>query len=213
MTILLVDDHPLFRHGVRHALERDARHQIVGEASDGVAALAMLRELRPDVCILDIAMPGIGGLDVIEQAREEQIAVEFIVLTMYEDEGYFTDAMDLDVRGYVLKDTGVAELHHALQFVVEGRTYVSPSIASYLVQRVRRMDEARAGNPSLDDLTPTEREVLRRIAANMTSRQIGAELHVSYRTVQNHRSRITAKLGLRGYNRLLQFALEHRDVL
>ena len=213
MKILLADDHPLFRHGVRHALEGDAGITVVGEAGDGDEAVRAIETLLPDVAIVDISMPGLSGLEVVESIRQKRLPVDFIILTMYEDEEYFTYAMDLDVRGYVLKDSGIVELRQALRFIAEGKVFVSPAIAHYLVKRITRLDDVLRKNPTLQDLTAMEREVLRRIAENKTSKQIADELNISYRTVQNHRAHITGKLGLRGYNKLLQFALEHRSLL
>jgi DNA-binding NarL/FixJ family response regulator len=213
MNLLLADDHPLFRHGVRHALENDPNFTVLGEAGDGEEAVRMIEALLPDVAIVDISMPGLSGLEVVESIRQKRLPVEFIILSMYEDEEYFTYAMDLDVRGYVLKDSGISELRQALRFIAEGKVFVSPAIGHYLVKRITRLEDVLKKNPTLQDLTAMERQVLARIAENKTSKQIADELNISYRTVQNHRARITGKLGLRGYNKLLQFALENRSLL
>jgi DNA-binding NarL/FixJ family response regulator len=213
IRVLIADDHPVFRHGLSAILAGSGEFAVVGEASDGSAAMAMMQQLGPDIAVLDIAMPGLSGLDVVRAANEENLEVEFAILTMYNDEVYFHSAMELGVKGYVLKESALHDLLACLRAVADGRFYVSPLVSHYLVKRNEQLKTLYSTQPSLRELTPAEKKVLRLIAENRTSREIGELLHVSYRTVQNHRTSICQKLNLQGYNRLLQFALEHRASL
>jgi DNA-binding NarL/FixJ family response regulator len=213
IRVLIADDHPVFRHGLAAILAGSGEFEVVGEASDGSAAMAMMTQFAPDIAVVDIAMPGMSGLDVVRSANEKNLEVEFVILTMYNDEVYFHTAMELGVKGYVLKESALHDLLACLRAVADGRFYVSPLVSHYLVKRNEQLKTLYSTQPSLRELTPTEKKVLRLIAENRTSRDIGEILHVSYRTVQNHRTSICAKLNLQGYNRLLQFALEHKASL
>jgi DNA-binding NarL/FixJ family response regulator len=213
IRVLIADDHPVFRHGLATILADGKEFEVVGEASEGSSALAMMEQLAPDIAVLDIAMPGMSGLDVVRTANERNIEVEFVILTMYNDEVYFHSAMELGVKGYVLKESALHDLLACLRAVADGRFYVSPLVSHYLVKRNEELKTLYTAQPSLRELTPTEKKILRLIAENRTSREIGKLLHISYRTVQNHRTNICQKLNLQGYNRLLQFALENRSSL
>jgi len=213
IRVLIADDHPVFRHGLATILAGGKEFEVVGEASDGSHALAMMEQLAPDIAVVDIAMPGMSGLDVVRTANERNLEVEFVVLTMYNDEVYFHSAMELGVKGYVLKESALHDLLACLRAVADGRFYVSPLVSHYLVKRNEELKSLYSAQPSLRELTPTEKKILRLIAENRTSREIGELLHISYRTVQNHRTNICQKLNLQGYNRLLQFALEHKASL
>jgi DNA-binding NarL/FixJ family response regulator len=213
MKILIADDHPIFRKGLLKTIEGDASFEVVAEAGDGAEALRLIEKLAPEIAVLDISMPGLSGLEIVKAGREKNLPVEFIVLTMYKEEEYFNEAMDFGVKGYILKECAVTDLLEGLKLVANGRHYVSPIISEYLINRNARLEALMAQKPGLRDLTHTERRILKLIAENKTSREIAAQLHVSYRTVQNHRANICAKLGLKGHNKLLQFALEHKAEL
>ena len=211
--VLIADDHPIFRQGLIKALEVDKSLEIVAECGDGDEALKKIKELKPDVAVLDISMPGKNGLDIVRQIKKQDKIGEFIILTMYKDEEYFNEALDIGVKGYLLKDNAVSDLMECLKSVVKGKYYVSPLISDYLVNRNVKKKELIKEKPSIEDLTETERKILRLIAENKTSKEIAKQLFISYRTVQNHRNNICNKLGLKGYNKLLQFALQNRFYL
>jgi len=212
-TILIADDHPVVRKGLAQAIGKDSFFSIVAECGDGDETLQKILELKPDIALLDISMPGMDGLDIIRNIRKENNTIEFVILTMYDNEEYFNEAMDIGVKGYLLKDTAIGEVMKCLHTVADGRHYICPAISDYLVSYKSRNDDLAQANPSLSDLTETERKILNLISENKTSKEIAAELFISARTVQNHRYNICAKLNLHGSNKLLQFALENKDIL
>jgi len=213
MKILIADDHPIFRKGLLKVLEGDPSFELVAEAGDGLEALQLIEKQKPEIAVIDISMPSMSGLEIVKAARKKNLPVEFIILTMYSEEEYFNEAMDLGVRGYILKESAVTDLLGSLKSVASGKHYVSPLISEYLIHRNARRQALMQEKPALGGLTAMERRILKLIAENKTSRQIATELHISFRTVQNHRANVCAKLGFKGYNRLLQFALEHKSHL
>jgi DNA-binding NarL/FixJ family response regulator len=213
IRLVIADDHPLFRHGLRGVLERAAGLTLAGEASNGEEALSLIRDLKPDVAVLDIDMPGLGGLDVVRRLNEEDAGTETVFLTMYSDEEMFTGAMDLGVRGYVVKESAVRDIIECVRTVASGGYYISPSLAAYLVRHRERSTDLRRANPGIDRLTPAERRVLRLVAEGYTTKAIAVELNLSPKTVDNQRQSIAAKLELQGTYSLLKFAVQHRDAL
>ena len=207
LRILIADDHPLMRQGLRHVIETDPALTIVGEVGTGAAALEEIQKLRPAIAILDIDMPDLDGFAVVRALRERQVPVAIIFLTVYRDERFFNEALKLGARAYVLKDSAATDILSSIRAVATGDHYTSPALTSYLVQQRRGASDRKAG---LDDLTPTERRILALIADYNTSREIAETLHVSYRTVQTHRSNICTKLDLEGSHALMKFALEHK---
>lgn len=209
VTVVIADDHPLFRRGLVDALSGDGGFRVVGEASDGEAALALVRRRRPGIALLDVNMPGMSGLAVAEAIGAEGLAVAVVILTMYQDAGVLGRALDLGVKGYVLKDSAATEIVACLHTVSTGRAYVSPALSTELLER-RRDHPADALEARLAELTPAEVKVLRLIAAGLTSAEIARELGNSPRTIENHRSHICRKLALSGPQALLRFALERK---
>ena len=213
LTVLIADDHPIFRKGLREVIEADESLSVVGEAGDGAAALGLLEELRPQVAVLDIDMPRMNGFELVQELRRKNLPVEVVFLSMHKDEAMFNEAMRLGVRGYVLKDSAATELTSSIRAVAVGQHFISPALSTYLVHRNERLSAFALEKPGLSALTPSERRVLKLVAENKTSREIAAELFISYRTVENHRSNICQKLGLQGTHSLLKFALEHKAQL
>ena len=210
---MIVDDHPLFRSGLRQVVESDPRFELIGEAGDGGVALKMIREKQPDVAVLDVNLPGLTGLEIALRLKGLRLPVKLIMLTMHKEEEIFNRALDLDVKGFVLKENAADEILKAIAAVAGGEHYLSSSISGYLVRRRGRAEALAAQKPGLDDLTTAERRILKLVAEKKTSRQIGAELFISPRTVEAHRANICSKLELRGSHSLLQFALENRSSL
>jgi DNA-binding NarL/FixJ family response regulator len=213
IRIVLAEDHPIFLDGLRRALARDDRLRIVGEAGDGRRALELIRSLAPDVAILDIGLPEMDGCAVARQVREELIAVELVFLTVCEEVEVFEHALELDVKGYLLKDATPDEIVRCVRAAASGQNFVSPSMATYLVRRARRIDSFARTLPALQRLTAQERAILQRIAQHKTSKEIAAEIGISPKTVDAHRSNICQKLGLHGNHVLTRFAGQHRDAL
>jgi DNA-binding NarL/FixJ family response regulator len=211
--VLVADDHPIFRQGLVNVIQQSKQFEVVGEADNGTEALALLESRKPSIAVMDISMPEMDGLEVIRRANARSYDGRFIVLTMYKDEEYFREAIDLGVKGYLLKESASIELVQCLLAVIAGRSYVSSYFSDYLIQKPKNSAETTGPAGSLQLLSPTERRILRMIAGNKTSKEIADDLNLSFRTVQNHRVHICEKLKLEGHNRLLQFALEHKSLL
>lgn len=211
ITVVIADDHPVFRRGLRQVLEAEGSFDVVGRADDGEEALAMVRERRPSIAVLDVEMPEASGLAVAEAIHEDDLDVVVVILTMYRDEGMFRRALDLGVKGYVLKDSAVTEIVSCLHMVASGRAYISPALSSELLER--RAETPVEELAALDDLTPAEDRVLKLVARGLTSPEIAEKLGNSTKTIENHRSHICRKLGLSGPQALLRFALENRALL
>jgi DNA-binding NarL/FixJ family response regulator len=212
-TVLIVDDHPLFRQGLRQLIEGDQRFELIGEAGDGPQALELMEKGKPDIAVLDVNLPGLSGLEVARQAQHLRLPTRIVVLTMFKEEETFNRAVDLGVLGFVLKENAAQDILASLVAVAKGEHYLSPTISSYLIRRRGRAEVLAARRPGLENLTKAERRVLKLIADKKTSREIGAELFISPRTVEAHRANISQKLGLRGSHSLLQFALENRSAI
>lgn len=213
IRLLIADDHPLLRAGLRQVIETDARLHVIAEASDGAAALQLLTAHQPDVAVLDIEMPQLTGFALLREMRAQRLKTAVVFLTMYRDEDMFNEALDLGALGYVLKDSATTDIVAAIKAAATGQPYISPAISAFLLNRATRAATLVKQQPGLNDLTPTERRVLKLIAANKTSKEIAAELFISHRTVENHRANICQKLELKGSHSLLKFAFDHKSEL
>lgn len=213
VRIVIADDHPIFRRGLRGMIESEAGFTVVAEAEDGEIALDAIGEYDPDVVILDVDMPGKDGFEAASAIIRKNTAVGVIFLTMHNTESLFNAALDLGVKGYVLKDSALPEITDCIRAVAAGKNYISPPLSTYLINRSGRVDALKRRTPGIYDLTPAERNILKLIAAEHTSREIAEKLFISVRTVDRHRANITAKLDLRGTNALVKFAISHKSEL
>jgi DNA-binding NarL/FixJ family response regulator len=213
IRILIADDHPIFRRGLRVVIEADPVLKVVAEAEDGQSALARILELQPDVAVLDIDMPPPDGLAVARSIREQRLPVEAIFLTMHNDEALLNAALDAGVKGFIVKDSAANEIVGCIKAVAKGKSFFSPALSGHLLTRRNRADALAIQSPSLNDLTPSERRVLLLVAESKTNKEIAEKMFISVRTVEHHRSNICAKLGLSGRNALLTFALNHKSEL
>ncbi len=209
----MADDHPIVRQGLRKIIETDENLIIAAEAGDGQAALDLIAEHQPQVAVLDIDMPKMDGFAVVRELQRRRINAEIVFLTMLDEEETFQAAMDLSVRGYVLKDSAAVEIVAAIKAVAAGRPFLSPAMSAMLLNRRRRADELAKDQPGLHLLTPTERRVLKLVADDKTSKEIGEELFVSYRTIEGHRANISRKLNLTGSLALVKFASANKSEL
>jgi DNA-binding NarL/FixJ family response regulator len=213
IKILIADDHPLLRAGLRQAIASDPHIEIIAEAADGAAALELLTTHGPDVAVLDIEMPNLTGFALLRELRAQRLPTAVVFLTMYRDEEMFNEALDLGALGYVLKDSAMTDITGAIRAAAHGQPFISPDISAYLFNRATRSTTFTQQMPTLQALTQTERRVLKLIAENKTSKEIAVELFISYRTVENHRTNICQKLALKGSHSLLKFAFEHKSEL
>ena len=211
IRILIADDHPIFRKGLRQVIEAERGLTVVAEAGDGGSALEQIQQFSPAIAILDIHMPVMSGFDLARTVREQGIALEIVFLTMHKAEDMFNAAMDLRVNGYVLKESAVTDIVGCIRAVAGGQPYISPLLSSFLLNRGNRPAAASKNTADLSRLTPTERKVLRMLAEYKTSKQIADELFIHPRTVDNHRANICNKLGLHGSHALLRFAVERKS--
>jgi DNA-binding NarL/FixJ family response regulator len=212
ITLVLADDHPIFRQGLRQVIEADRRLHIVAEAADGQTAIDRIEELKPDVAVLDVDMPNRDGLEVARAIRDRRLPTRVIFLTLHKDERLLNTALDAGVNGYVIKDGAVTEIVDSIKAVVAGSHYVSPALSTQLINRGRRISALAGKTPGLDRLTPVERTILGLIAEFKTSREIADILCISPRTVDHHRANMAEKLDLRGSHALTRFAVELQRV-
>jgi DNA-binding NarL/FixJ family response regulator len=213
LRVAIADDHPLLRKGLRQVLEADPNIKVVLEAGDGEVLLSEIELSRTQIAIVDIDMPKQDGFAVAEEINKRKLPVDVVFLTIHEEEAIFHAAMDLGIRGYILKDSALVEIVDAIRTIAAGQFYVSPPLITYLVHRRDRSQALLETAPGLKGLTASERRILHMIAENKSSKEIGAELFIHYRTVENHRVNICQKLGLHGTNSLLRFALQHKSEL
>jgi len=205
VKVLLVDDHPIVRQGLRNLLQTEPSFTVVGEAGDGIEGLDLIHRLRPDVLIVDLMMPGLNGFDIIKQAIKRLPRLRIVVLSMQSADSYVVEALNCGASGYVLKETGPGEIIQAIHAVVSGDRYLSPKLS-------QRLADSSAGKKGITDpydtLTHREREILHLIIEGLTSPQIAKKLFLSPRTVELHRSRIMKKLNLHNQTEIFRYALE-----
>jgi DNA-binding NarL/FixJ family response regulator len=212
VKVLLADDHPIVRQGLRNLLNSEQDFEVIGEASDGLSALDLVEKERPDVLVVDMMMPGLNGLEVIRRAKHSMPALRIIVLSMQNADAYVVDALKLGASGYVLKDTGPAELIQAIRDVIAGQRYLSPAISERLTQTFTQQSSETTEDP-YKRLSNREREVLQLVAEGHTSTEIAARLFISTRTAELHRSRVMSKLSLHSQNDLVRYALKRGILL
>jgi DNA-binding NarL/FixJ family response regulator len=212
ITVLIADDHPIFRRGLQEVIDAASGLRLVAAVEDGERAWDAIQRDRPRVAVLDVDMPRKDGLGVTRAVKEARLDVAVVLLTMHRSERLFNTALDLDVDGYVLKDSAIAEIVSAIEATASGQRYVTPLLTEFLLHRQHAGTSGQpTGHPKLALLTDAERRVLALVAEYKTSREIAQELFISVRTVERHRANIVNKLDLRGAHALMQFALAHKD--
>ncbi len=213
IRVVIADDHPLMRQGLRQMIEAESNLNIIGEARNGSEALSMVQELKPDVAILDVDMPHQDGFQVARALQASNNPSAIIFLTMHSDEAMFHAALDLGAKGYVLKDSAIDDIVTAINEAIAGRSFTSLPVTTYFSNRQNQKQIPDDQQLGLSQLTTTEYRILKFLADYKTSKQIAEELSVSARTVETHRSRICQKLTLQGSHALMKFAVQHKALL
>ena len=213
IKVIIADDHPVMRSGVKSVLLNDPNIQILAEAKDGEEAYNLIIKHQPDIALIDVEMPKMTGLEIARRLSSEMIETKIIFLTMYKEEDMFNEAMDAGAFGYVLKENAVEDVLESIKVVAGDRYYISPMISGYLVSRLNKQKDLASKTPSVSDLTKAERTILKHISLEKTTKQIADELHISYKTVENHRSNISKKLNLHGTHSLVKFAINNKSLL
>jgi len=207
LRLVLADDHPVVRKGLRALLEVEPDLRVAGEAADGLEAVKLVEQEKPEVLIVDWMMPGLGGLEVIRQVRNRSPQTRCIVLSMHANEAYVLEALKNGASGYVLKEESHTAMVEAVRAVTAGRRYLSPPLSEKIIERFLSGGEA-AAEDSYETLTDREREVLHLAAEGRTNSEIADRLFVSPRTVETHRAHLMQKLGLKNQTELIRFALK-----
>ncbi len=210
--ILLADDHGVVRKGLRFLLESEPGLEVVGEAADGRQAVNLAAELKPDVVVMDIAMPRLNGIEATRQVVRDRPEVSVIILSMYSDEEYLVRTLTAGAKGYLLKDSAEDELVRAIQSVSQGKPYFSPSISKALLEDYLRHLQQRGLTDSYDLLTDREKEVLQLLAVGKTNKEIATILDLSPYTVETHRNHIMQKLDLHNTAEIVLYAVRKKLV-
>ncbi len=210
INVLLVDDHPMLRQSLARWLEGKPGVAVVGEAGDGRTAVAMAAELRPDICVMDVSMPGLSGVEATRRLAKGRSRTRVIAVTQHEDPAVVADMLEAGAMGYVLKSDGADELLRAVMAVAAGRRHLSPSISDCLVEPFLSYHRSGDGSSRAMALSGREREVVQLVAEGHTTREIAALLELSVRTVESHRHKIMGKLGLRTVAGLTKWAIRNR---
>ncbi|HSG06762.1 MAG TPA: response regulator transcription factor [Longimicrobiales bacterium] len=209
INVIIADDHAVVRQGIRTVLEEIPGLHVLAEAGNGREVFSLLEEHTPDLLVLDISMPEMTGLEVAKRLRGEGSELGILILSMHENPEYILEAVRAGADGYILKDVGPAELREAVEAVVDGREYFAPRVTHQLSVALREELEQERQRSKLDQLTGREREVLVRVAAGRTNREIAEEFGISPRTVETHRERVMAKLRIRTVAGLTRFVVEN----
>lgn len=212
IRVLIADDHAIVREGLRALVEAQPGLRVVGEASDGQEAWRGACELEPDVLVLDISMPGVGGAEAARRILEDCPRVRVLALTMHEERGYVSRLLRAGAAGYLLKRTASAELVRAIRTVAAGGSYVDPSLAgALLTEQAHRSERTDGAAPAagMAHLTPRETEVLRLVARGHSNKEVAGELEISVKTVETHKASAMTKLGLTNRAALVRFAMSH----
>lgn len=208
IRVVIADDHAVVREGIRALLQSTPGIDVVGEAADGLQALELVRSLNPDLLVLDLSMPEKPGMEVTRELRADGVELAILVLSMHDAPEYVLEAVRAGADGYILKDAGPAELREAVHAVSSGEEYFSPQVTRQLSVAVREEMAREQKRARLDHLTPREVEVLERVAAGKTSREIAEEFGISPRTIETHRESLMRKLRARNAADLTRFAVE-----
>lgn len=206
--IVIIDDHPLFREGLKAIVRKDTRFEVVGEAGNGRYAIELVNRVRPDVALVDISLPDKSGIELIGEIRRSSKKTRVLVVSMHSKIDYIAEAFKAGASGYVIKDSAVERLLHALEYVTRGDYFLDSSVSQQVVKKL--MDwpakEAKIHDDAYRSLTPREQEVMRLLAEGFSTKAVAEKLFISPKTVENHRTSIMNKLDLHGTHELVRYA-------
>jgi DNA-binding NarL/FixJ family response regulator len=205
--VLIADDHAIVREGVRMILAKEPDIEVVGEAEDGRQALDLVEQRRPNVVVMDLSMPGMGGIEATKKVKEQHPGVNVLALTMHEDESYVFQLLRAGASGYVLKRAAAQDLVQAVRAAAKGEAFLYPSVARKVVEDYLKRVEAGEERERYDGLTEREREILTLIAQGLSNQHIAEKLYISIKTVQTHRAHVLEKLGLHDRTELVRYAI------
>ena len=206
VNVMITDDHSMIREGLKQLLELEGDFKVIAEAADGVECINKLEEITPDVLLLDINMPNMNGLEVLQKMKEKRIKVKVLVLTIHSEVEYLLKAVDIGVNGYLLKDSESAELKKAINAVVNGENYIQPSLIPVLNAKMIDRDKDTV---KIESLTKRELEVLKNLSYGMYNKEIAEKLDISERTVKNHISNIFKKIEVTDRTQAAVFAIRN----
>jgi DNA-binding NarL/FixJ family response regulator len=206
--VLIVEDHQLFREGLRSMLQNREDVEIVGEAPDGLEAIKKIRRLRPDLVLLDLSMPKMGGISVMKEVKRELPQTRILALTIHESDQYVLEAFDAGTDGYCIKDASRQELMLAVESVLQGKTYISPGISDQVLEGYLTGRQEIKETSKWDTVTQREREVLKLLAEGYTNKEIAGFLNISVKTAEKHRANLMGKLDLHNVAQLTACAIE-----
>jgi DNA-binding NarL/FixJ family response regulator len=211
IRVLLADDHRILRDGIRALFDDQSDIEVVGEAEDGLKTVKMVAQLRPDVVVMDIAMPLLNGLEATRQIQRDHPRVKVLILTMHENEEYIRQVLAAGALGYVLKDAAARDLLGAIRAVYQGEAVLSPAITRLVIEDYLRWGDIRAEDTT-DGLTPREREILQLIAEGYTNKEMAEILSLSVKTIQSHRTNLMSKLDLHDRGELIKYAIQKKII-
>ncbi|MFB6468659.1 response regulator [Cytobacillus sp. Hz8] len=209
VNIMVVDDHPVFRSGLKAILSNEDEFQIVGEAQSGEEAIIKVQEVQPDIIIMDINMPGIDGIEAAREIKKSYPKVKIIYLTMFSDEAFLKEGLNAGGQGYVLKKAVDTELISAIHTVENNEHYIYPTLVPYLYKTTKKYEEIKKESKEIN-LSEREKEVLKFIALGYTQKEIAEELFISIKTVETYKSRIVEKIGESKRSALVRYAIKHQ---
>lgn len=210
--ILLTDDHTLFRQGLRNLISAELDLEVVGEARNAEEAVVQARELRPDLVVMDIGMPGLSSFEAVRRIKKERPEIKALFLTMYDDEDYLAECLEAGGSGYMLKDAPAEQLIMAIREIRRGGKYLSPPILARLVEDIRCRRPEERFKPRLSTLTPREREILKLLAEGLSVKEIAARLDLSIKTIEAHKFNLMRKLDIHNKAQLVQYAIKRKII-
>lgn len=209
IKVMLTDDHALMREGIKHLLEFDGSIEVIEEASDGIECLQKLEKIHPDILLLDINMPEMNAIEVLEELKRREDPLKVLILTVHSEVEYLVKAVDIGANGYILKDSGSSELKQAIDVIMSGESYIQPSLLPALNSRLINRD---VDQDKLRTLTKRELEILTQVAGGMFNKEIAVNLNISERTVKNHISNIFRKIDVSDRTQAAVFAIRNNIV-